>query len=205
MCRGQVQLSTCNFSFKLACIPRDHANFGTSKFKVQSWRAKVQTIVRKVTFSDPLCLCVTLFFQATHKSFTLFRAHQDQSSEKHADAGDYDEDEGRGGRRHRKRQHGWDDDAADDDEDASWVGRRDRKRQRGWGSSSDESGGKERVAAVKAVNSQYGQAGRDSLKLKPDAASTRSELHTTLQNSLAQAAKESAQLLEVVNEASEAK
>ena len=61
------------------------------------------------------------------------------------------------------------------------------------------------MAAVKAVNSQYGQAGSDSLKLKPDAASTRSELHTTLQNSLAQAAKESAQLLEVVNEASEAK
>ena len=55
------------------------------------------------------------------------------------------------------------------------------------------------MAAVKAVNSQYGQAGRDSLKLKPDAANTRSELHTTLQNSLAEAAKESVQLLEVVN------
>ena len=61
------------------------------------------------------------------------------------------------------------------------------------------------MAAVKAVNLQYRQAGRDSLKLKQDTANTRSGLHTMLQNSLAQAAKESAQLLEVVNEASEAK
>ena len=60
------------------------------------------------------------------------------------------------------------------------------------------------MAAVKAVNSQYGQAGSDSLKLKPDTANTLSELHTTLQNSLAQAVKESEQLLEVVNEASKA-
>ena len=73
-------------------------------------------------------------------------------SEKHADAGGDDEDEGLGGQRHWKRQHWWDDDAADNDEDESWVGLRDRKRQRGWGSNSDESGGKERVAAVKAVN-----------------------------------------------------
>ena len=75
----------------------------------------------------------------------------------------------------------------------------------GWGSSSDKSGGKERVAAVKAVNLQYGQAGSDSLKLKPNTTNTQSELHTMLQNSLAQVAKESVQLLEVVNETSKAK
>ena len=122
--------------------------------------------------------------------------------EKHSDTGDYEKDEGRGGWLHWKRQHRWDNDAADYEKDESWVGQRDRKRQYRWGSSSDESRGKERVVVVKTVNSQYGQASCDSIKLKPDAANTQSELHTMLQNSLTQAAKESAQLLKVVNEAS---
>ena len=70
--KSNFQLGTLGSSWRVSrgITP----TLGLLSSKVQSWRAKVQTIVRKVTFSDPLCLCVTLFFQATHKSFTLFRA-----------------------------------------------------------------------------------------------------------------------------------
>ena len=70
MCRGKVQLSTCNFSFKLACIPRDHANFGTSKFESSKLACKSSNDRAKSDVFRLFLLVHDSFFPATHKKPT---------------------------------------------------------------------------------------------------------------------------------------